>query len=135
MGAATTGNEAVTSRPGADTPVRPLACPQIHRAVEFWRAKAKVNRLRYERWERLADPETAIRYVFGSYATQALRVSECESHLHTTSQNGQYLGLFQMGSYARALYGHGRDALTQARAAYRYFVDSGRDWSPWSCKP
>ena len=50
MGAATTGNEAVTSRAGADTSVRPLACPQIHRAVRFWRAKAHANRLRYEHW-------------------------------------------------------------------------------------
>ena len=35
MGAATTGNEAVTSRAGAGTSARPLACPQIHRAVKF----------------------------------------------------------------------------------------------------
>ena len=27
-----------------------LACPQIHRAVKFWRAKAQANRLRYEAW-------------------------------------------------------------------------------------
>ena len=135
MGAATTGNEAVTSRPGADTPVSAPRLPPDTPSRRVLAREGEGEPAAYERWERLADPETAIRYVFGSYATQALRVSECESHLHTTSQNGQYLGLFQMGSYARALYGHGRDALTQARAAYRYFVDSGRDWSPWSCKP
>ena len=33
------------------------------------------------------------------------------------------------------LFGHGPTALAQAQAAYRYFVRSGRDWSPWSCKP
>jgi hypothetical protein len=48
---------------------------------------------------------------------------------------GDYLGLFQMGDYARSRYGHGRDPWTQARAAHRYYVDSGRDWSPWTCKP
>ena len=48
MGAATTGDEAVTSRAGEGTSARPLACPQIHRAVKFWRAKAAANRLRYE---------------------------------------------------------------------------------------
>ena len=40
-----------------------------------------------------------------------------------------------MGSYARARYGHANNAWIQAKAAYHYFVDSGRDWSPWSCKP
>ena len=50
MGAATTGNEAVTSRAGAGTSARPLACPQIHRAVKFWRAKAAANRRRYQAW-------------------------------------------------------------------------------------
>ena len=62
-------------------------------------------------------------------------MARCESGYRTTAQNGQYLGLFQMGTTARTLFGHGTSALTQARAAYRYFVRSGRDWSPWSCKP
>ena len=31
--------------------------------------------------------------------------------------------------------GHGHTADMQARAAFRYFVYSGRDWSPWSCRP
>ena len=51
------------------------------------------------------------------------------------AQNGQYLGLFQMGSSERRLFGHGETAHQQALAAHRYFVVSGRDWSPWSCKP
>lgn len=74
-------------------------------------------------------------YFTGSYCAQALRVSWCESHWSPYARNGQYLGLFQMGSYARARYGHGPDAWSQARAAYRYFIASGRDWSPWSCRP
>ena len=73
--------------------------------------------------------------VFGSYCQQALAVSRCESGLRTDAQNGQYLGLFQMGSNERRLFGHGDSAAEQARAAHRYFVASGRDWSPWSCKP
>jgi hypothetical protein len=40
-----------------------------------------------------------------------------------------------MGNYARSRYGHSSSALGQARAAFRYFIDSGRDWSPWTCKP
>ena len=31
------------------------------------------------------------------------------------AQNGQYLGLFQMGSYERQLFGHGETAHEQAR--------------------
>ena len=56
------------------------------------------------------------------------------SYIDTTAQNGQYLGLFQMGSYERELFGHGDTAHAQAIAAHRYFVRSGQDWSPWSCR-
>ena len=77
----------------------------------------------------------AISHVFGSYASQALSVAWCESRYSTTAQNGQYLGLFQMGDYARSLYGHGDTAYAQAKAAYGYFRDSGYGWGPWECKP
>lgn len=45
------------------------------------------------------------------------------------------LSMFQMGTRERRRYGHGPDPWSQARAAFRYYVESGRDWSPWSCKP
>ena len=77
----------------------------------------------------------AICTTFGRYCAQALRVSWCESRHSIWARNGQYLGLFQMGSYARARYGHSWNAWGQARSAYRYFRDSGYDWSPWACKP
>ena len=73
--------------------------------------------------------------VFGPYCQEALRVSWCESKWYVWAGNGQYLGIFQMGNYARSKYGHGSGAWKQAKAAYRYFVDSGKDWSPWSCQP
>ena len=83
-----------------------------------------------------AAAKVAICKVFGKYCQQALRVSWCESRWYVWARNGQYLGLFQMGNYARSRYGHHpSNAWIQARAAYAYFVDSGRDWSPWSCKP
>jgi hypothetical protein len=81
-------------------------------------------------------PALAICSVFGErYCLQALEVSWCESRFYTDARNGQYLGLFQMGSAERRRYGHGSDAWTQARSARRYFIASGRDWSPWTCKP
>lgn len=82
-----------------------------------------------------AGAKKAICKTFGRYCGQALRVSWCESRWYVWAENGQYLGLFQMGSNERRIYGHGPGAWAQARAAYRYFVASGRDWSPWSCKP
>jgi hypothetical protein len=83
-----------------------------------------------------AAPRKAICHVFGNhYCGEALAVARCESRLSTKAQNGQYLGLFQMGSSERHLFGHGATAIQQSRAAHRYFMRSGRDWSPWSCKP
>lgn len=82
-----------------------------------------------------STPQGAIRHVFGPYAEQALAVAWCESRFDVNARNGQYLGLMQMGEYARGRYGHGPTALEQARAAYAYFVDAGYSWGPWSCKP
>jgi hypothetical protein len=111
--------------------------------AQYWGARLKAIRrarrahylwiLRYRRSPAYA--KRVIRAVFGRYGWQAISVSRCESGWHTWARNGQYRGLFQMGASERARFGHGSDALTQARAAYRYFVASGRDWSPWACKP
>ncbi len=78
-----------------------------------------------------------IRAVFGAHGSAAVAVASCETGgtFDVNATNGQYLGLFQMGDYARGRYGHGPDAWTQSRAAYAYFRDSGFDWSPWECKP
>ncbi len=82
-----------------------------------------------------AANEKVIRAVFGPYGSQAVAVARCESGLSVWASNGQYLGLFQMGSYARSRYGHTFDPWGQARAAYRYFRDSGYRWGPWTCRP
>ena len=87
---------------------------------------------------RTARPSTtrttrAICQAFGRFCSQAIAIARCESSLNVYAHNGQYLGLFQMGSYARARYGHSWTAWGQARAAYRYFRDVGYSWSPWTC--
>lgn len=94
-----------------------------------------IRRLKRELAAREIGPTLAIRLVFGPHAAAALRVAWCESRWYTGASNGQYLGLFQMGSYARGRFGHSSSALGQARAAYQYFAASGFDWSPWECKP
>lgn len=116
-------------------PYRPAAT----RALGFHRRQlARTLRELRETRRKLAlgrSPRAAICSVFGRYCRQALAVARCESGLSTRARNGQYLGLFQMGRFERARYGHGETALAQARAAHHYFVASGRDWSPWQCKP
>jgi hypothetical protein len=79
-------------------------------------------------------PRAAICHVFEERCREAVAVAWCESRLSTTARNGQYLGLFQMGSSERRLFGHGPTARDQAVAAHRYFLRSGRDWSPWGCR-
>ncbi len=116
----------------------------LHRA-SLAKARAKAARTRAairkrEQARHLAavrreSPRQAICHVFGQYCRQALAVARCESGLSTTAENGQYRGLFQMGTSERRLFGHGPSAFAQVRAAHRYFVYTGRDWSPWSCKP
>jgi hypothetical protein len=104
---------------------------QLTRTVTALRA-----RIRAREGRELAKlpPRRAICTVFGSRCQEAIAVAWCESRLQTTAQNGQYLGLFQMGSYERSLFGHGSTPHAQAEAAHRYFVLSGRDWSPWGCR-
>jgi len=64
---------------------------------------------------------------------KAFDVVACETgnRYNTTARNGQFMGLFQMGAWARSHYGHGTTADAQARAAHAYFLDAG--WSPWTC--
>jgi hypothetical protein len=80
-------------------------------------------------------PQQIICQVFGVHCQAAISVARCETGgtFSVYAKNGQYLGLFQMGEYARSTYGHGWTAYEQARAAYRYFLDAG--WSPWQCLP
>ena len=69
---------------------------------------------------------------------QALSVAGCESGFRTHAKNGQYFGIFQMGRSERHTFNpnhpHSTSARRQARGAHRYFVASGRDWSPWGCR-
>jgi len=62
---------------------------------------------------------------------QAFDIIDCETgHAYnTTAKNGQYRGMFQMGTDERNKYGHGSTAMLQAKAAHKYYLISG--WSPW----
>lgn len=113
---------------------RARGCAYLKWLKRLWQGRADDAFLFYAD---LRDPQQAICHVFGNYCSEALAVARCESgHSYSVrAQNGQYLGMFQMGSYARSKYGHGYTPLEQARAAYAYFADAGYDWSPWSCKP
>ncbi len=116
-------------------PTRTVYSERHTRSVAYrgWVARLWQGRARF--WCRAArqvsDPETAIRIVFGPAGDAAVAVARCESGLSVYAQNGVYLGTFQMGTYARARYGHSWTALGQARAAHRYYLDAG--WAPWTC--
>lgn len=79
------------------------------------------------------NPQAIICHVFGSACRAALNVARCEGNFNPFAQNGQFLGTFQMGAWARSVYGHGYTIYEQARAAFRYYLDSG--WSGWQCSP
>lgn len=68
----------------------------------------------------------------------AFNIAWCESRFSIWARNGTYENLFQMGYNERRTYGWhtaGSSPFLAARAAHRYWVASGRDWSPWSCNP
>jgi hypothetical protein len=112
-----------------------VSCKYLHWIVRRWSLRADTH---WRIWARLQwDTRAAICFVFKGYCGQALAVFTCEAGdpPSVNATNGQYLGIAQMGAYARGRYGHSSSALGQARAAYAYFVDSGRDWSPWQCRP
>lgn len=80
----------------------------------------------------------AICTTFKSHCGEALRVAFCESRFNVWARNGQYVNVFQMGLRERHRYGWhvaGSSPWVAARAAYRYFISTGKDWSPWQCKP
>jgi hypothetical protein len=88
---------------------------------------------------RLSTIET-IRLVFARYGDEAVRVADCETggSFSPWAKNGQYENIFQMGYNERKEYGWhtvGSPVLVATLAAYRYFLATGSDWSPWSCKP
>jgi len=89
-------------------------------------------------WARPPIPAQVFKAVRAYWVTRADRVKAfdviaCETGgtYSTQASNGQYLGMFQMGSSERERFGHSSTAMGQARAAHRYWLISG--WSPWSC--
>lgn len=100
-----------TSKPGAQTATSPM---KVRQAINLaWCGNVKK---------------------ICSTGNEAWKVSWCESRHDMYARNGQYLGLFQMGTFARSKYGHAWNVWVQAKAAHKYYLDAG-GWGPWSCKP
>lgn len=97
-----------------------------------WRV---LQRYKHFHWLPTGTVPQIIEAVFREDPRGALNVASCESHYSTTAANGQYLGIFQMGSSERAHYatiGYAT-AYEQVVAAHNYYLVSG--WGPWSCRP
>lgn len=77
--------------------------------------------------------QRAVCFYFGSNCAEAMVIVNCETGgtYSPWASNGQYLGMFQMGSSARATYGHGNNVWAQAKAAYLMFKVRG--FEPWLC--
>jgi len=75
----------------------------------------------------------AVCFYFGPNCATAMKIVNCETGGTYTpwSANGQYLGIFQMGSHERAIYGYGNNVWAQAKAAYAYFKAGGYSFGPW----
>lgn len=72
--------------------------------------------------------------------SQAFVVAGCETGYtyNKYAKNGQYLGIFQMGSGERRRYGFAYSFFAQATAAKKYFdyaehIYSDGGWHPWEC--
>lgn len=67
-----------------------------------------------------------------------MQIVKCEtgSTYWPWASNGQYKGIFQMGSHERAIYGHGNNVWAQAKAAYAYYKVAGfyNPWLKWQPK-
>lgn len=90
-------------------------------------AAATSNRSAY------AAARAAVCHYFGANCGMAMQIVNCETGGTYTpwASNGQYLGMFQMGSAARKQYGHGSNVWAQAKAAFALFRDRG--FEPWLC--
>jgi hypothetical protein len=88
-------------------------------------AQASMNRSLYQQAQR------AVCFYFKKNCATAMKIVKCETGGSYTpwSANGQYLGIFQMGSYERRTFGHGGNVWAQAKAAYAYFKVAG--FGPW----
>jgi hypothetical protein len=88
------------------------------------------------------SPVEAILTVFKEDPQGALNVASCESGFDINAKNGQYLGIFQMGSSERSRYasiGYST-AYQQIVAAHNYYSahrpdGSQYEWGPWECSP
>jgi hypothetical protein len=101
----------------------------------LWLARqAKIQHASHTSYTPTGSVPHIICAVFGSAnCSEALYIARRESGFETWAANGQYLGLFQMGSSERATYatiGYST-AYQQTVAAHNLFL--ARGWEPWTC--
>lgn len=77
--------------------------------------------------------QKAVCFYFGPNCGMAMKIVKCETGgtYAPWSANGQYRGIFQMGSSERATYGDGNNVWAQAKAAFAYFKAGNYSFDPW----
>jgi hypothetical protein len=122
----------ITRTPTAYAEQRTTSVPFLGWIRRLWERRQQVARRLSGRAQTSSVP-TIICRIFGPACTEAISVARCESRFSIHAANGQYLGIFQMGSSERATYatiGYAT-AYEQIVAAHNYYVRSG--WAPWAC--
>lgn len=109
-----------------------IIIPNGHATTQRYCAHPSADRLaslptQYPRFYR------ALHRHFGAHWLEAAVVSYGEGSWHSWARNGQYLGTFQMGGWARTTYGHSSTLEGQVAHAARYWRAHG--WSGWDCQP
>ncbi len=97
-----------------------------------WIRRMRTARVASRRTSSASVPALICR-VFGAVCAEAQRIAYTESRYSTSAANGQYLGIFQMGSGERATY-----ATIGYTTAYQQIVAAhnlyrARGFEPWTC--
>lgn len=116
---------------------RSRSVPFLRWANGLWNNRQKVARRNLAELRRSTSPSVVPRLicvVFGpAECSEGRRIAWGESRDETWAANGQYLGLFQLGSGERASY-----ATIGYSSAYQQIVAAhnlyrARGWEPWTC--
>lgn len=106
-----------------------LGCPAVRKAASFWRAKAALNRRRYERW--------AHDYAWWLWLpAKWVRIARCETGVRWDWTQPSYISAF--GIYRSSWYAFGGSHWTGHNTPREQFEVASRiharyGWSAWGC--
>jgi hypothetical protein len=122
----------VTRTPTRHAERRATSVPFLRWIDRLWlERKIRARHLASQRWG--GSVQTIICRVFGSQCQEALYIAYRESRYSIHAVNGQYLGLFQMGSGERSAYATAGYATAYEQTVAAHNLYRARGWEPWTC--